>query len=110
MLGSMNAYREAVVAWALACLRGKEGATRGRVDKKAGGRPIDAIVERFELDGIERRVIDLLYAAERSIDVSREARARGGLTVEVVREALGEARVDALVAPGSRLARRGLVA
>jgi hypothetical protein len=106
----MDAYQEAVVAWALACLRGKEGAARGRVDKKAGGRPIETVAERFALDGLERRVVELLYAAERSIEVSREARARGGLTVEVVREALGDARVDAVTRPGATLRQRGLVA
>src|SRR5260370_6199633 len=65
---SDSGYLEAVTAWALACLRGKEGATRARADKKAAGRPIERLAERFQLDGLERRVIELLYAAERSFD------------------------------------------
>ncbi|HZS37149.1 MAG TPA: hypothetical protein VFF06_09990 [Polyangia bacterium] len=106
---SDSGYLEAVVAWALACLRGKEGATRGRADKKAAGRPIEELAKRFALDALERRAVELLYAAERSIETARELRARGGFTVEVLRDVLGDARVDALCAPGGKLQRRALV-
>src|SRR5258708_3784648 len=102
----MSQYRETVVAWALACLRGKE---RPRPPAKTAtvkrGRPIDVVVERFGLDAGERRLVELAYAVERSLEVAREARAASGargLTIELVRDALA---CDASLAPGGRLRR-----
>jgi hypothetical protein len=104
-----NEYRDAVGAWALACLRGtgREKA-RALVDKRAAKQPIGALVGCFGLDALERAVVELAWAVERSFAVAKQAREAGGLTVEVVREALADAAVDAALAPGRRLVTHAL--
>src|SRR5437868_2134971 len=102
----LTRYRDAVVAWALALPRGKGGPT-------AAG-PIAAVVERFGLSATERRIVELCYAAERSVDVAAAiqqapAARGGGLTVEQCRLLLGDELVDGALGPLARLRAHGLV-
>lgn len=98
--------REAVAAWALAALKGAATARtlRAKLDKRPW-----RLGERFGLDALERRIVELAWAVERSLAVADAARARGGLTVERLRALCGD-EVDAALSPRRALRRHALVA
>jgi hypothetical protein len=105
-------FVDAVVSWALAALRGdkERTAARAALDKLEHA-PLALLTQRFGLAASERRLIELLWAGERSLEVAREARARSGargITVEVARETLGES-IEERLAANSPLARAALV-
>jgi hypothetical protein len=106
---ALRDYRDSVVSWALALLRGETRGASG--EKRNPGSPIGEIVARFGLDPLERSLVELCYAAECSVEVVKLARAVSGgrLTVEVARGALGDG-VDAALAAGRPLRRNALVA
>lgn len=102
-----NPEREAVAAWALAALKGAATAKalRGKLDKRPW-----SLAARFALDGVERQIVELAWAVERSIAVAEAARARGGLTVERVRAVIsGGDATDAALSPRGALRRHALV-
>jgi hypothetical protein len=105
-------YRDAVVAWALECLQeGARERARAGVDKRGAKQPIADVAARFGLDATARQIVELLWAAERSLAVARQARAVAGegargVTVEVIRELFDG---DALLAPDAPLRRHALV-
>jgi hypothetical protein len=101
----MSEYLDATIAWALSALRGKAPAA----PKKAARvpEPMRPLVETFALDAVERRLVELAWAVERSSAVA--AAAGRPFTVEAARAALGDASVDARLQPGARLRRLGLV-
>ncbi len=119
---------DALFTWALGALRPRTAGKRARKPparsarkpvKDPFPRAIEIVAARFGLDPLERRLLALLYAAERSLAVSKAARTlRGahahGLTVEVARQALGESAIDLAIdralAPGRRLRAHALVA
>jgi hypothetical protein len=98
--------RDAVATWALAALKGAAAAKplRAKLDKRSW-----PLAERFGLDALERRILELAWAVERSLAAADAARARGGLTVERVRGLLGD-EVDAALSPKRALRRHALVA
>jgi hypothetical protein len=74
---------------------------------------LDELAQRFGLDELARGVLALTWAVERSLETARRAReaagaAARGLTVEVVRDALGQP-VDAVLASGAPLRRYALI-
>src|SRR5262249_13393714 len=80
-------------------------ALRAKVDKRPS-----QLATHFGLDGLERRILELAYAVERSLDVAALARARAGaLTVELVRATLGD-DVDAALSPRRARRRHAVVA
>src|SRR5579871_2493726 len=89
---------------------------QARLEGRAAEAPelptVAELAKRLGLDALERSIVLLLYAAERSLEAARAARAASGkpsLTVEAAREALGEG-VDAALLPGARLRRHAIVA
>ena len=97
--------REALLSWALAALKG--AATHKALRQKLDKRPSE-LAQRFGLEALERRTVELAWAVERSLAVAEAARARGGLTVERLRALLGDA-VDAALSPRRALRRHALV-
>jgi hypothetical protein len=95
-----------LASWALAALKG--GATAKSLRAKIEKRPSPPAT-RFGLDGVERRILELAYAIERSIVAADAARAKGGLTVERLRALFGD-EVDAALSPKRALRRHALVA
>lgn len=92
-------------AWALATL----GASKAKQAKAPRHAALERVAQTFGLAPLERAIVRLAYAAERSLKVREAARKRGGgLTVEVARAALGEG-VDAALAVGLPLRRHALV-
>jgi hypothetical protein len=105
MMGSMKPGGT-LAAWAIAALKGtpQAKAARTKVDKLPS-----PLAVRFGLDALERRILELAWAVERSLAVAQAARARGGgLTVELVRATLGD-EVDAALSPRRALRRHALV-
>jgi hypothetical protein len=97
---------DAVAAWALATLKGAAQAKmlRAKLDKQKPAAP----VAHFKLDAVERRIFELAWAVERRVDVADVARAKGGLTVERLREWAG-GDVDAALSLRCALRRHALV-
>src|SRR5438309_841606 len=104
--------RERLFGWALERVRGRAAA---KTEKRAKGEPweapaLDAVGRRFALEPIERQIVAVAWAAARSAELARAARERsGGLTVELLREALGD-EVDGALGPTRPLRQFALVA
>ncbi|MDB4969695.1 MAG: hypothetical protein JWN44_5384, partial [Myxococcales bacterium] len=103
--GGAGQERAAVVAWAQALLKG--GAAHKALRLKLDKRP--SPMARFGLDALERQIVELAWAAERSLAVADAARVKGGLTVERMRGWLGDG-VDRALSPNRALRRHALVA
>ena len=97
--------RAAVVAWAQALVKG--GAAPAALRQKLDARP--SLLGRFGLDALERQIVELAWAVERSLALADALRPGGGLTVERVRGWLGDG-VDAALSPKKALRRHALVA
>ena len=98
--------KDPLAAWAVAAL--KHAATAKTLRSKLDKRP-SPLAARFSLDPLERRILELAHAAERDFAVAKLARAlAGGLTVELLRDALGDG-VDAALSPRRPLRRHALV-
>ncbi|MGZ3405158.1 MAG: hypothetical protein ACXVAN_01855 [Polyangia bacterium] len=103
----MTKERQTLLAsWAVAALKG--GAQAKTLRAKIEKRP-SPLAMRFGLDGVERRILEMAYAIERSIVAADAARAKGGLTVERLRALFGD-EVDAALSPKRALRQHALVA
>ncbi len=109
--GAAGGWQKAVIAWALAALKGAPGADKARaaLDKAFAGSRLEPIAERFALSPLERHVVELLFAVERSAEARKAGHAAHGLTVESLRETLGDHEVDAALLPSRPLRAHALV-
>ncbi|HEY2745719.1 MAG TPA: hypothetical protein VGL86_13885 [Polyangia bacterium] len=76
--------------------------------KRKGNPRVEALVARFGLDAVERRVVEIAYELERSLAAADRMRKLGGLTIERLRAIVGDA-VDAALSPRRALRRHALV-
>src|SRR5947209_6677503 len=98
-----TARAKAPTTRAKAAATGAAKAPAPPTDAAPGGEAIAVVVARFGLAERERRVLELAFAVESVFAVGRVARAAAGaagLTVELVREALG-VDVDAVLSPAA---------
>jgi len=101
-----------LIAWAESCLRRAAGETPPAAARPTDG-PVIAVGRIFGLTEIEVAALQLVHAVERSLGLMARARALAGgaargLTVEVLRAAIGPA-IDAALAPGQTLRRHALL-
>ena len=85
------------------------GKKKQPLPKRKGNPRVEALVARFSLDAIERRIVEVAYELERSLVTAEKMRKLGGLTVERLRAIAGDG-VDAALSPKRALRRHALVA